>query len=263
RFIDVDVEPGKTYRYHFRVRIANPNYGKSTEVSALDLSKSRELPGGKFTTTNPVAIRQESFIYALDQLEICKFITKEKMVSSTKPIVDGADVGINHNPAETTAVQIHRWINRFQAEDGADRHIGAWAIAERLLIRRGDLVGRKKVVVEIPEWYDNKNKFDLGTFAVGKSAKPVKGTPVNFLLDESKVPVLVDFQGGKTIEEGATELLLVGADGKLSVRNSHVDCDPSSPTGRVRLEHYNEWRKRVMDLRDGSGGGGNPLPGGK
>ena len=263
RFLDVDVEPGKTYRYHFRVRFANPNYGKSTEVSALDLSKSKELPGGEWTSTAPVTIPQESFIYAVDQLEICKHITKDKMVSSPKAILDGADVGTNHNPAEMTAVQIHRWINRFQAEDGADRHIGAWAIAERLLIKRGDLVGRKKVVVEIPEWYDNKNKFDLGTFAVGKTVKPVKGTPVNFLLDETKVPVLVDFQGGKNIEEGATELLLVGADGKLSVRNSRVDSDPRSPVGQERLRHYNEWRHRVEDLRAGRSGGINPIPGGK
>jgi len=75
--------------------------------------------------------------------------------------------------------------------------------------------------------------------------------------------VLVDFQGGKNIEEGATELLLVGADGKLSVRNSRVDSDPRSPVGQERLRHYNEWRHRVEDLRAGRSGGINPIPGGK
>jgi hypothetical protein len=267
RFIDVDVEPAKKYKYHFRVRIANPNFGKTTEVSALDWSKIKELPAGEWTSTEPISIPQESFYYAVDQWEIGK-ITNPKAPLATSinpPLRESIDYpNVNHNLAEMTPVQIHRWINRFQAEDGADIFIGDWVIAERLLIKRGELIGRKKVIVEVPEWHDNKNRFDWGKFASGKHS--ARFTPVNFLLDETKIPVLVDFRGPKKIDDGATELLVLEADGKLSTRNSRVDSDPRSEIGQERLRHYNHWRERIEELRRGrtSGGGGKTtFPGGK
>jgi len=269
RFFDVDVEPGKKYRYHFRVRIANPNFGKSTEVAALDFSKFKELPRSDdcWTSTESITIPRESFYYAVDQFEIGKMMgTKPPLVTSVikelmKESIDFPNA--NHNLAEMTPVQIHRWMNRFQANDGSERWIGDWVIAERLLIKRGELIGRKKVIVEVPEWYDNKNRYDWGKFAVGKHA--AKFTPVNFLTDEAKVPMLVDFQGPKKAEDGATELLILEPDGKLTVRNSRVDSDPQSEIGKERLRHYNQWRQRVEKLRHGrtGGGGTSPFPGGK
>ena len=38
RFIDVDVKPGKSYKYSIQVRIANPNYKKTTEVAFAALA---------------------------------------------------------------------------------------------------------------------------------------------------------------------------------------------------------------------------------
>ena len=265
RFFDVDVEPGKKYSYHFRVRIANPNFGKSAEVTALEYSKLKELPPDResWTSTAPITIPQESFYYAVDQFELGKMTGKKPPLVTTvmKESIDFPNA--NHNLAEMTPVQIHRWISRLQAVDNSERWIGDWVIAERLLIKRGELMGRKKVIVDVPEWYENKNRFDWGKFAVAKHSG--KFTPVDFLTDESKIPMLVDFQGPKKAEDGATELLVLEPNGKLTVRNSRVDSDPQSEVGKERLRHYNQWRRRVEELRRGSKGGGgtSPFPGGK
>ncbi len=198
RFIDVDVEPGKTYRYWFRVRLANPNYG-SKDVAALDLSKSKELEPGELAYTKPITIPKESFIYAVDQADIGEKVNGRPPLVATRQIPDGIDYPAGQNLAEMTPVQIHRWMKEFQERDrGHRRTIGDWVIAERLLIKRGDLVGRGKVVIEIPEWYKTKNRFDLGILPGGKAnLKGFKGTPVDFLADETKVPLLVDFYGGR------------------------------------------------------------------
>jgi hypothetical protein len=43
RFFDPDVEPGKTYRYIVRVRMANPNFGKKNDVAFGALAEVKEL----------------------------------------------------------------------------------------------------------------------------------------------------------------------------------------------------------------------------
>jgi hypothetical protein len=173
-------------------------------------------------------------------------------------------------------VQIHRWIRSFQATgEEVPRQLGDWAIAQRLLFHRGELLGRNRVLIEVPEWFETKNSFDLGIISGGKfTSKGVRGaTPVDFLVDEAKVPLLVDFQGGKHLnyqvgnkklaDDSVYELLIMGPDDKLTVRNSRIDSNKANGIGAERERHYDHWRQRLADLKKGGGSSVPTFPGGK
>lgn len=254
RFIDVDARVGKTYRYYIQVRVANPNFGRIEDVAHQDLAKDAELLSD-WSFTPWVTVPGETYFYAVDQLAF-----PEKTEST--PGKEGTDK--DKVDADKTVVQIHRWL-----EKSGGRLIGDWAVAERLSIRRGDIIGRPRVLVEVPEWDAKRSQFELG-FHAEKGNKKTPGIPVSFSFGDPP-PVLVDFVGGKhdyrlgktniQKEDAAVEMLVLTPDGSLVVRNSRVDSDPTTDIGRFRQMHYSRWRNRVRAVRElpPASGTGNPF----
>lgn len=255
RFIDVDAQVGKTYRYWVQVRVASPNFGRTEDVAHLDIGKPSELPSD-WATTPWITVPGETNFFAVDQLTLPE---KTEAIPAK-----GGTSGVDKDKvdAEQTVVQLHRWI-----EKAGDRPVGDWAVAERLAIRRGDIIGRKSVRVEVPEWNAKKGQFELG-FAEAKGKVKIPGIPVDFTLGDP-APILVDFQGGKhdyklgktnIKEDAAVEMLVLTPEGNLIVRNSRVDSDPTTEIGRFRSQHYWRWRNRVRAVRDMTSGGGSAFP---
>lgn len=265
RFVDPDVKPGKTYKYSIQVRIANPNFGKKTEVAYAALADWKELPPAPPVETPTITIPEEYFIYAIDQ----------------RPDNPGVKGGSDERDAKAdqVAVQIHRWVATTRDAEGVEIPVGDWAIAERLLLQRGDSVGRI-VNIEMPVF--NKHLPDyviprretgpivpkkIG-FPFGKKADAeakedpnsgAVGIPIDFT--ETVPPaVLVDFDGGKKSaqfpgetrsvkDESASNLLILRPDGRLIVRNTRVDSDPDSQENAVRQNRVEEWKAKVRRFR--------------
>ena len=262
RFIDIDVEPGKTYRYSIQVRMANPNF-KKKDVAFAALADVKELVS-PFTYTDDIYVGKEFFIYAADQ-------------SPRNKIVGGADHGEARSDGSVyygswrTAFQIHRWVPRFT--QGLDMAIADWAIAERLLVRRGDTVGRHDVMIEVPVWNKAREAFEIGFLPkVDKKSKDrnYSGLPIHYLLD-GPPPLLVDFDGGwknnvkignVTVnkDESAVDALILTPEGKLIVRNSRIDTDPATTRGEERKERYESWFGRLREIFGQGAGGGAVMP---
>ncbi len=237
RFVDVGLQPGKTYQYTFLVHMANPNYEKKGQVAYDQLAKEKELLSD-FAYSPRVTIPEEYYFYAVDD-----------QISSR--LQNGSDWQSAKAEPPTpygkwnTAVQIHRWLGKVP---GHDWTVADWAIAERLLIRRGDAVGRNELIVEVPVW-----DKDLDTFKIGFEKQNAKrknqalnhtGVPISFIRDGAW-PLLVDFEGGwKSMvkvggtvipkDQSAVNLLVLTPEGKLIVRNSREDSDPDNPVAAVR-----------------------------
>jgi hypothetical protein len=268
RFIDLDPEVGKTYRYWVQVRVKNPNLDNKN-VAALEMSQVEELVSG-WTATPTVSIPGEVFFYAVDMQPPQKPVS-HKISGELPQKLKGVD--LTDKPSDVLApVQLHRWTDRF-LEAGLEHLIGDWVIAERILVRRGEPLERR-LVVEIPEWDWRESKFVLATSTIRHRSDPF--IPFDFAIEGRPVPLLVDFQGGGhdkyrtqrngssvgMKDHGALELLVLDESGKLVVRNSQQDTDDP-----VRVEHYKRWGDRVKAVRDqhdggparpGQGGGGPP-----
>ncbi len=274
RFVDVDVKPGKSYKYMIQVRIANPNYKKMAEVAFAALAEPKELSPANPVETPVKEIPLEYFLYAIDQKP------------ANAKVVGGSDD--KDAKDDQVAVQIHRWADRTADRDtGAEFVIGDWAIAERLLLRRGDPIGRT-TNVEIPIWDKKLGTFDLGLSMIGMAApvggkkkdgmqfppkdfgkkQPPKkdgaggaelasaGVPIDF--SESTPPsVLADFNGGKAkipggkgqFDESASDLLILNADGRLIVRNTRADSEPDTAEFKLRQQRIEDWKAKVAPFR--------------
>src|SRR5438309_5909488 len=102
RFIDVDVEVGKTYYYAFQVRMHNPNFGHK-DVAYQSLAEKKELVS-EHTITPPVTITGEYAYYAVDK-------------RPDNPITGGSDEKEAKADKDrpyakwTTTVQVHGWVS--------------------------------------------------------------------------------------------------------------------------------------------------------
>jgi hypothetical protein len=264
RFVDVNVEPGKTYMYIFAVRMANPNFGKTKDVAFTSLAVDKELIS-EYTRTPAVSIPGEYYYYAVDQ-KPDQQITDG---SDTKPAV--ADYPLAYGKW-TTPVQVHRWLSKFT--DGKEWVVADWAVAERLLTRRGDSIGRYGVMTEVPVWDKGHEDFEIGVKyqnAKAGAKKAYTGLPIDYIqpADRARPPLLVDFEGGwKTIktstgslkDESAVEILTLTPSGKLEVRNSRDDTDLDNPVAQERHTRWENWLKGIRTMHNP--GGGNAMPGG-
>jgi hypothetical protein len=267
RFVDVDVKPGQSYKYRFKVLIANPNYKLSTKyVLNSDFAKAKlfETPG--WAVTKIVTVPEEYAFFVINQEK--GFVTK----AGGKNAID-RDTGPQSH--DKVAFQIHKYVED-TAEDGTKRQVSDWVICERLLVARGEALGRGKVgekvmdlvEVELVVWNKTKNVFELATGVPGKEklgAGMIKGIPVDFR--PRQAIFLLDFAGGnkqrytitKTTaveDDSACEALLLMPDGTLVVRNSRNDMNDGSvgavqanPMGAQRKERLDAWKKRLDDLR--------------
>jgi hypothetical protein len=271
RFFDPDVLPGKTYRYRIQVRLANPNYGKKQFVAYAALAEFKDLQPSDWQVTPDATIPGEHQFYAVDQMPSQK-LQGGSNYEATK--------------GETVAVQIHRWIDQFTDPQGLFHIIGDWAIAERLLVRRGEPIGRLSVMVELPEWNKAKQAFEIKYSAPPQVKKlPASqkdlarsGIPIDFLASFPP-PMLVDFEGGKyehrfatlpgypnVKDESAVDVLILAPNGKLIVRNSRVDGNPELPAGKERQDRVTHWHDRVQEAKNAGAaatpGNGPGMPGG-
>ena len=176
RFIDVNVEPGKTYMYLFAVRMANPNFGKTKDVAFASLATDKEILS-EYTNTPPITIPGEYYYYAVDQ-------------KPDQTIQDGSDTkaAVADYPVAygkwTTPVQIHRWLDKFTDTSRKEWVVGDWAIAERLLTRRGDSIGRYGVMTEVPVWVKERDVFEIGVKyqnAKAGAKKPIQACRLTYI----------------------------------------------------------------------------------
>jgi hypothetical protein len=266
RFIDVDVQPGKTYDYSIVIRAKNPNKDKYDEVAAEKYARAPELLSN-YNFIPRIQIPYDVDMYVADEQGMDKNYKKESAMV-------GAEL---HAPGPSqVAVQIHRWVDRIKNQDlSTGFALGEWLVAERLLVRRGEVIGHD-VGVDVPFWNQAAKAYFLaGQHVKGKGAKPNRAAQRGIVVDftvktEPRLPaaLLVDFHGGRqpfsivvsngkpknlTPDESAPDVLFLISDGKLAVQNGVVDTDPDSPAGRTRLERYEAWRDRIGKLKPQKG----------
>src|SRR5262249_18514492 len=141
--------------------------------------------------------------------------------------------------------------------------VGEWAVAERVIVYRGEYVGRRQRV-EVPYWNTVQERFVLAADKSGQGA-PKKGIPVDFTPLESDPMILVDFEGGnlsytriggtkdekpqqvRVAERAGYETLIVSPDGKLLSRTSWTDANH-----KERVERLDTWRRRIKEVKEGT-----------
>lgn len=271
RFVDVDVEPGKTYSYAIQVRMQNPNYGKKTEVAEQALADVKELYSS-WAQTPEITIPDEYHLYAVDQYQVDKLGDKSGKVDQPKP--------------DQAVLQVHRWVER--TADG--KLVADWAIAERLLVRKGEQIGHHDQLIEMPTWNKLKGGFELlGAVPQAGRKQPASGSngvPIDLVpkvagpdgkSKSPSPPYLIDFEGGKKIyrgsagvvnDESALDVLILTPEGRLIVRNARADGDTGNADeevgkqARTRQERVENWRQRVRTYQGGGVPGGPAMPGG-
>jgi hypothetical protein len=262
RFLDVTVQPGKTYEYRVKVKMVNPTYGKdklavSKEAAADPVLVAQEWKDvtqrvGEDETPLRVTVADELMYYAVD----------EKLDQRVPPA-----------NSERAAVQIHRWLEDVRVNP-SDKNsvvpVGEWSILERLLVHRGEYIGGQEEV-DVPVWRTTKDTWALAGHSDEalsrveqriEQLRPTKkhGVLVDFAMDPVKqnASILVDFEGGRetiqsegrpVTDESPVEMLVLDASGKLIVHTSTIDtADPA------RQQRYAAWKEEVSGLKDKENG---------
>src|SRR5207248_2113360 len=181
--------------------------------------------------------------------------------------------------AERVPFQIHKFIDFFQDPIVKQHYhyVSDWVVAERLLVGRGESLGREKVEVELVEWNKQKGMFEIGSISTAGVKKNPKAAPISAVSVDFRPPnpiVLLDFWGGKRFykqpktgenmpnsEESATEAPLLMPDGTMIVRNSRNDMSDlgwqskqeegagGHPLGQQRHRRWDYWRNRLELVR--------------
>jgi hypothetical protein len=257
RFLDVTIEPGKAYRYRFRLRMANPNYGRK-DVAWASLATDKEIKSDTVMVDQTIQVPPELFYYAVDMKTATGLDSQ-----------DDKDVQkqLWNDPNPTTnqmAAQAHRWVENVYPDDKRPRDgyaVGDWCIAERMLLTRGEYLG-KRVTVEVPIWDVLSERFSLASLTVS-GRKNKQKVPVFFGPEGQSDSVLVDFQGGmldynKIVgmeedrpkytpvhDKAPVEMLTMSADGRLSAHRG--DADMKDDQRRARVD---TWRSRIKEIKD-------------
>jgi hypothetical protein len=283
RFLDVTIEPGKTYKYRFKVKVMNPNYDremKRKDVAWKSLMRDKDLVSDWTVVPQPVKVESELNYYAVD-LKTQGDLDEKKDIGWNAPLA-----GANQVPA-----QIQRWLvelteSRKSSLTSATT-VADWVVAERVLLDRGEYLGIiAKANVPIRNRIDDD--FTLAVAASSSIRRERDKRPLVFFgIDRENGPwesMLVDFTGGNleynryggidedkgkpitTIvrDKAPVEMLFMTADGKLSLHNSDVDYKDDT-----RASRYKEWKSRVSEAKHANkpgkigGKGSNPFgPGG-
>jgi hypothetical protein len=199
RFLDVTVQPGQTYEYRVRLRMANPNYDKPENVADVNLTKEKELTSVWQDVKGPdghmlrVTVPSDLLFYAVDE--------KLEHGKDYKGLNPDARPG-----ADQAVVQAHRWVDNYYLGAGRGKAhfpVGDWVIGERLFAYRGEYAGQD-ASAHLPIWEATQSKFVLAGRppARGKDQRPT--VPVSFgaHADGNKPersPLLVDFEGGRLV----------------------------------------------------------------
>ncbi len=261
RFLDVTVQPGKTYEYRVKIKIANPTYGKD------------ELAVSKEAASEPVIVAPEwkevTQRVGEEELPLRVTVADELMYYAVDEKLDQRVLPAN---SERAAVQVHKWLEEVRVnprDKSSVVPVGEWAILERLLVHRGEYIGRQEEV-DVPVWRTTANGFALAGHSdetpriPGQRLGKSKGVVVDFATDpvRQNSSVLVDFEGGKlTIrsedkpvsDESPVEMLVLDASGKLLVHNSVTDTED-----RARRQRYDAWKGELVGSEKQRGGPSRP-----
>ncbi len=265
RLVDVTIEPGKFYRYRFKVKMANPNYN-NPNVASPAYKTAKELASEKwYELPQTVRVPTERFYYVVDQ----KVLSPKEKVARESPL---NSIWYARPDLDRQAVfQFHRWIESTPIiPDGEPVPIGDWAIADRVFVARGEYVGQT-VKVDLPVWKYTQDSFVIPTEDQRKRVrgKVPTGVHVNFGADNpDSETILVDFEGGlrqyepgvagaegaakpaKISDTSGVEVLMISPDGKLLARNSATDSGDEERKGRRESV-----RQRIEQVKSGKAGG--------
>jgi hypothetical protein len=210
----------------------------------------------------------ELYYYAIDQ-KVIDSREKEKGKPAPKYLYP-----LNPRSGQTV-IQAQRWLQDvFPNPDDRTRSypVGDWAVAERMLVYRGESLSQP-IKVEVPIWDIMNEVFVLAASKIaGRFEKMihVPFAPENVVNE----PLLIDFESRlsyqkaaeeekarpRPVEEDiATELVILTSDGRLLVRDGATDA--ADTKRRERLDAY---RKRIDDVKNPktplpAGGEGNPF----
>jgi hypothetical protein len=245
RVIDVTVESSRSYQYRLQVRMANPNFGRK-DVAEPEMARKQELLSDWYEVPGKIVVDDEFIPYVVDQKDF-----KEKNGSPYK----GINAMASLDREREVAFQLHRWVDSAPLyKDDEPVPIGDWAIADRVIVARGEYVSRA-VKVDLPVWKYTMDSFFL---PAENPRRPEKtGFEIYFghnRTDETDT-ILVDFEGGHQVytdpvrtvgieDASSTEVLLLSQDGRLRARNSARDAN--SKERRARRESL---RGRIEALK--------------
>jgi hypothetical protein len=247
RFIDFTVEPGLVYEYKVAVEMANPLYQRGKLAVTMAMTREKTLVG-------PAAQVRVAVPGAEDQTQT----TPDILVPTDRQFYAVDERSPHSIPAdnERAAVQIQRWVDmlRTNPKDKDTLYpIGEWVVLKRLLVQRGEYIGRTEVV-QVPAWSEEEGRFVFLKPSTKRRTRQ-KGVPVPF----DTQTILVDFEGGrhrfadgqKTLtDEGPIEMLCLTDSGELLVHNGLTDLQD-----QTRLDHLQDWQDHVNAAKAG------PMPG--
>ncbi len=261
------VEPGNTYKYFIQVRLENPNYKKQSRVAYPGLAEVKELLSD-WTETPSRAVDSEFRFYVVDQYLLDKASPKNPTV--LHPFTKDTSLLNANGPnrGQMVALQLHNWAESGKGEV-KEGNIGAWAVAERVVVKKGQEIGKPNLSVPMPRWDDASDSFLLPEPKKGKDGKAIlksvdwakivkvvqfEGSEVNMQPPGPSLPLVVDVKGGQSenwqkidiADRAAVEVLILSPDGKLVSYNSREDSDPDTPRGKERLEHYSLWKDSIQ-----------------
>ncbi|MGL6074102.1 MAG: hypothetical protein ACRC8S_08075 [Fimbriiglobus sp.] len=268
RFLDVDVLPGYSYQYRVRVIVKNPNFGATNEVSQPELAKQELLYGPWVQLPETITIPSDQYLFAHDTTDYVTYTTKLYEEYGKEPAIRKFFEYEDVAAGKRTVVQIHQWMPAIRIEGAGSKTepVGSWVVAE-IPVGPGEYI-RKRQLIELPLWSGGLGNYVLRELGGGVKVASVKnpkhqprGWPINFRTSM----ILVDFDGGNKkarvndkdiVDNSDSELLILGADGKLSIRNSGTDLAEKNRTERDSI--WLDWINRVKARKDMSAPAGGP-----
>jgi hypothetical protein len=272
RFADMTVEAGQTYEYKIQVVMKNPNFGREKECAFSSIAKEDKITSKWAVVSRTAAGADANTPAVAERIHVGSpieyYAVDEKERGRTNPPAD----------KEKVAMQLHRWFD-IVYPNASDRSlavpVGDWVVAKRVLVHRGEYVGRFDKA-EVPVWVWSRDNFVLAYNPKGNVRE--KRIDVYFGTESGppEEAILVDFEGGKAAynrapappgeerkpgadrvdDEASLEVLLLLPDGKLVVRDQNTDKNDEER--KARLDAY---EKRAKTVKDG-GDQGPKKPGG-
>jgi hypothetical protein len=249
RFLDIYLDPGKTYEYRVKVLMHNPNY-KRKDVRE-DLAANDHLESEWTPVPQKLTVPEEIHYFAVDQKLVEPKESKHKFEEIHTPV------------AGQTVLQIHKWLT-FESpkKDATSYPVGEWSIAERELVYRGERIGQVHPV-EVPVWMFDQAQFVLMTNPAERLNRDKHKIHVSFGAVNTDA-VLIDFtdpvvsykRTGESNEDGGApvplevkdtvsqQVLILSPEGRLLVHDT--DADKSDKERKERLE---AWRKKIEDMQ--------------
>ncbi|HYV37103.1 MAG TPA: hypothetical protein VE988_15460, partial [Gemmataceae bacterium] len=244
RFFDVDVAPGAAYQYKVQLRFANPNYKQNVKLLAHSgLAEQKELLSDWHERPPIVVVipttEADYRFYITHQVGESKYFVSK--ATQGKQLIDfSKNAGDNSVP-----FQVFKFVDIVAGQEVAD-----WVVAERLLVARGEPIGRE-CELEVAYWQKLRTTRE--------SAGGPKGLKVDMRVNPAVV--LLDFTGGhgQTFKSPAGvplgsadsefQALLLMPDMTMKVRNSRDDYDEKSLRAQERRGLFDMWKTRLEQAR--------------